>query len=513
MSRLPLLLISVALISVAVVGCVEPLDLRLPVVLVPDPAFSAEQLQAVEEAAESWNMEVGTRMEVSRSSSATQQVPVILSEMTCAFANGVTSLVDELEVKICALDAHDLKRFHQVTLHELGHVVNIRGHAEEPLAVMSAQSGEKKRFHAEDHQLFREANPAFKEHDGCDIARRIGASLSRPVLVQAAGGRTIAIWAEATRLRFTQLDFETAKPSGATGSIPTPGTSASWIRPLASAEGFTVSWVEGRRMYRAAVTLPAGKVVGPTELALPQVIKKLDFEREVTDLSTAAVGQDLYLALTTRDAKGQLHLLRFEAASGTSRSFAPPVQSEAWGQLVTLGGELHLVMRQQLGLRVDRLAPDGKVLESLPLSVQAPIRSDDTVQAQVIEGSLVVASRLTNDPIRLYRVMREVTGLRLDRKVIVKLPGSAGHTLLSMAGTPCGLGLGVNHATKNLVDVFVTVLNPTSLKVDRAWKRLSPPDRTQSFQPWLAAQHCRFLAVWRDLHSWDKELVVRSRCF
>ena len=254
-------------------------------------------------------------------------------------------------------------------------------------------------------------------------------------------------------------------------------------------------------------------MVGPTELALSQPVRKLDFEREVTDLSTAAVGQDLYLALTTKDARGALHLLRFEALSGASRSFAPPQIDEAWGQLVTLGGELHLVLRQQLGLRVDRLAPDGVVLESLPLSVQAPIRDDDTVQAQVIEGALVVASRLTRDPIRLYRVAREASGLRLDRKVIVQLPGSGGHTLLSMAGTPCGLGLGVNHASETQTDVFVTVLDPTSLGVNRAWKRLSPPDRTRSFQPWLAARHCRFLAVWRDLHAWDQELEVRSRCF
>ena len=234
-------------IAVAACGCVEPLDLRLPIALVPDPAMSAAQVQVVEEAAESWNVEVGTRLSVSRSSTAAQQVPVLLSDMTCAFANGVTSLVDALEVKICSLEANDLKRFHQVTLHELGHVVNIRGHADDPLAVMSAQSGEEKRFVPEDHQLFHEANPGFTEHDGCDIARRIGASLSRPVLVQAAGGRTIAIWAEATRLRFTQLAFETAKPSGAAGSIPTPTASASWIRPLASADGFTVSWVEGSR--------------------------------------------------------------------------------------------------------------------------------------------------------------------------------------------------------------------------------------------------------------------------
>lgn len=517
MPRLPLLPPLLALataLALGAGGCVDPLDLRLPIALVPDADFSASQAQIIGEAAESWNVEVGVRMGLQgQQVPDAQQVPIRQSELACAYANGITVTLGELEVQICALDAGDPRRLAEVTQHELGHVLNIRGHAVDPLAVMSPESGESKRFRPEDHQLFEQANPDFSELDGCDVARRLGQSPSRPVLVQLSGGRTVALWAEPGRLRYAQLDFETARPGGATGQIATPGGTASWIRPLATSDGFSVSWVLDQRLYRASVALPGGKLTGPLELALPQTKTKLDFEAGVSDISTAAVGPDVFVAITDGGLFSELRLLRYDAATGLPRPIAPNLVDDSWGQLATLGDQLYLVTRQALGLRVDRLDAAGNVLESLPLSIQAPRGDLDALQAQVIDGALLVASRLAKDPVRIYRVVRAADGaLRLDRTALVKLPPGGGHTLLSLAGTSCGLGLGLNQAAGAVHDVYVTVLDPVTLKVDRPWKRLSAPDRTQSVQPWLAAQHCRFLAIWRDMQSSD-EIDIRSRCF
>jgi hypothetical protein len=95
---------------------------------------------------------------------------------------------------------------------------------------------------------------------------------------------------------------------------------------------------------------------------------------------------------------------------------------------------------------------------------------------------------------------------------VLELPGNIGQTLFSVAGTSCGIAVAISRFERSVEEVLVTVLDPRSLAVKRPWSQLSSPDFTPSIQPWLAAWHCQFLALWRDMQG-PFEIEVRSRCF
>ncbi len=153
-------------------GC-PALDASQPIALVPDPDFAALDRVALTNAAECWNLEFGTRLTVGASNTIVQQVEVGYSDLICLYASGRTETTLPVSVHVCPPAYNDSFLF-LVLLHELGHVLNIRPHADDPAAVMAA-SGEGRgdalpeTFAPEDRQLFRDWNEGANLPPGCRV--------------------------------------------------------------------------------------------------------------------------------------------------------------------------------------------------------------------------------------------------------------------------------------------------------------------------------------------------------
>jgi len=185
---------ALAALLLAVAGC-PTLDVEQPIALVPDSDWSDEDRDILASAADCWNKEFGTHLTVGASDTIMQQVRVRFSDFVCLYAAGRTEPTLPVSVDVCpveyifAVDCSSYNRKEQcqkekneehlfsVLLHELGHVLNIRSHADKPGSVMSADFSQRsgglipRRFSEEDHRLFEESN------EGVQLAPRCHAFL------------------------------------------------------------------------------------------------------------------------------------------------------------------------------------------------------------------------------------------------------------------------------------------------------------------------------------------------
>jgi hypothetical protein len=164
------------LLLAGITGCTG-LDVSEPIVLLPD-GFTSSERTMLESAAQCWNMEFGTRIQVSTGDGrASQHVKVAYSELLCVFAYGRTEPHLPVSIHLCPHVRGSSRSLFDVALHELGHVLNIRGHADDPLAVMYQSDGDgippdSRPYHLfaqEDRQLFREANEGVGLPRGCRV--------------------------------------------------------------------------------------------------------------------------------------------------------------------------------------------------------------------------------------------------------------------------------------------------------------------------------------------------------
>ena len=153
--------IAPVLLALGLAACDVYLDVGQPIALVPESGWRAEHLEQMRDATALWNEQFHTQLRVDPGASSGQRVTVVFSDLVCGYANGITQCYDSLEVQICTLDAIVPHRLRALFLHELGHVLNIRDHAEDPLAVMHAESSGSKTFRYADYLLFDDANPGF----------------------------------------------------------------------------------------------------------------------------------------------------------------------------------------------------------------------------------------------------------------------------------------------------------------------------------------------------------------
>jgi len=140
-------------------GCQE-IDAFEPIDLVMGDEFNAEQERAADRAGKCWNLAFGTRMTATKAPSAGQRVPIELSAMACMDGNaGITVSVPERAVYMCP-GIENPVHFFGILLHELGHVLNIWEHVDDPYAVMHmSPSGTVGRtFTSADRRAFEEAN-------------------------------------------------------------------------------------------------------------------------------------------------------------------------------------------------------------------------------------------------------------------------------------------------------------------------------------------------------------------
>lgn len=152
-------------------GC-PALDVGQPIVLEPGDDWTPNEVETVRTAAECWNLQFGTRLVMPGEVGWSQHVDLGFSDFVCAFALAQTNPTLPVSVEICPpghyfgwSEKHSQRLLFETVLHELGHVLNIRRHADDPLAVMASGKVKKDlsqlvpaRFAAEDRQLFHEAN-------------------------------------------------------------------------------------------------------------------------------------------------------------------------------------------------------------------------------------------------------------------------------------------------------------------------------------------------------------------
>jgi predicted enzyme related to lactoylglutathione lyase len=160
-----------------VVGC-RMIDVEQPIALVPEPTWGEDLVTSLSNAAECWNRQFGTQLEVTREPSHDQQVSVELSDGTCAFSGGgYTQLAPPPRVTLCTTcyRTEGISTFDATVLHELGHVLNIINHVD--YGVMSTSGfPPPAQFTLADRRAFAEANPDARLDPWCnvDIEVRLG---------------------------------------------------------------------------------------------------------------------------------------------------------------------------------------------------------------------------------------------------------------------------------------------------------------------------------------------------
>jgi len=489
-------------------GCDARLDVSQPISLDPEGAWTDVQRTSLENAAESWNVELGTHLGVQ--GAADQRVPLRLSEFVCAFTNGVTSQTGGgVEVQLCSVDASFPWLLFPLALHELGHVLNIRGHIhDDPDAVMSPQSGGDRRFTAADRELFRRANPGFEPDDPCDVVFPVALSDARPVPVRTAHG-SLLLWAEADGVQIGAIDMATARVKRAariaTASYP------EWVRATLAPEGLWVSWVEGGAMRLAHVSLPGLRASAPLDLD----IGTHDFQK-VIEVSTAAGDTDLFVAISEGLSNPVLYLYRLDRTSGAQRPLLKTEYLRSSGYFVRLGGALVLAVRNPYGVTLHRWsAADGAPLASKQVvHLSQGDRQIDNFRARVIGDALLLALFFgSTRPVELARVVLDGPGFAVTKTTGISPPGE-GNTLLSIDGNDDELVLALSSMREYhpADEVYVMRLDPASLEWRGDWRRLSAPDQVPSVQPWVLAGPTRHVVVWRELHDL-MTIEVKTRCF
>ena len=490
-------------------GCDARLDVSRPIALDPEGAWTDVQRTSLENAAESWNVELGAHLDVA--GAADQRVPLRLNDFVCAFANGVTSRTgDRVDVQLCSIDADLPWLLFPLALHELGHVLNIRGHIHDDRdAVMSPQSGGDRRFTMGDRELFRRANPGFEPADPCDVVFPVALSDARPVPVRTDHGAFL-LWAEADGVQIGAIDTATARVKRA-ARIPA-ASYPEWVRAALAPEGLWVSWVEGGAMRLAHVSLPALRASAPLELA----IGEHDFQ-QVIEVSTAAGDTDLFVAISQGLSSPDLHLYRLDRTTGAQRPLLRTGYLASSGYLVRLGSALVLAVRNRYGVTLHRWsAADGAPLATEQVvSLRQDAPRIDTFRAEVIDDALLLALFFSSKhPVELHRVELDgAGGFSVSRKNDIWLPGE-GNTLLSVDGNGDELVLALSSTRENhpAAEVYVMRLDPTTLESRDAWRRLSAPDQVPSVQPAVLAGPTRNVVVWRELHDL-MTIEVKTRCF
>lgn len=161
-----------AMVVASLFGC-STLDVDGAIALVLSDEFGGVERNALERAALRWNRHFATDLRVMEAGESQQEVSIYYNELICSYASGRTEVTLPVEIHICR---HHLIResfwgtmqFNEndvflLFLHELGHVLNIRGHADDPEAVMyesaSYDASHGGSFTTADEELFYEANP------------------------------------------------------------------------------------------------------------------------------------------------------------------------------------------------------------------------------------------------------------------------------------------------------------------------------------------------------------------
>jgi hypothetical protein len=521
--------VAVAL-TVSLAGCWNRLDVERPIDLVADQRFSDDERFLIEGAAEAWNLELGSQLRLVASDQAgDQRVEIFPSDFTCAFAGGVTHHAGSTEISICSLQRGPTWGFSRLVLHELGHVLNISTHADDPDAVMATGYC----LDETDRRLFLDANPGFQIPGGCAVTHRLAKrGDGRPTLIRV-GSQPVVVWGNSDYFSYQPLDG-VGRPTGEERRLSLFHTGetvrASWPEVLPTATGFVMLHSEGAghgktqkyfsKPIFTRVTLDGTSVPKPRELSYTHML-----------LAAVNHGAKILLAgIEAYDEDGS-RVVVLRQLDPVSVAIGPAVQSFRIPQisvaalssfaLIKAGEHTFALLSHAGGGEIHRLNAAGKSVER-----RAYPRLDAVngwVHTTSVEGALLLLWEVPSDPASAFS---EPASYRLSR-VELGTGGALGasrHATLGLPGRVSGLFQPAVAAVGDRLWVATTLrsfperaviagLRADTLAVDRPWGELGLGD-CGSKHPALLSFGGRLLAAWaasRDGVA-RRDGPARSRC-
>ena len=472
----------------------------------------------MQNAAESWNLELGTTIQLAPPGTADgeQIVHATFSELVCAYAGGI----GDSDIYMCPSLAEDRRGLFRVLRHEIGHVVGIRAHAEDEESVMAAVASD--RFTDEDRGLFAEFNPTFTPARGCDVAPVLVTSAAPPIVLQRSDD-PLVVWAVPG-----QILVATLPPQGRT-PVPLAAVDVpAFVQPIrAQLVGgrLLLMWSSLTRWTRAWVDLDDGAVVGPDLLPLEEADST---PLGPGDMSAVAAGSSLFIALSrldlTREDPESLRIVEIDLASNTL--VRSSTHSGLAGGLVLHAGEPYLVtassgtVNRRPSTRVGRLVwrsagPEPGFETTGGLELVQPINEVETsatfgVLPTVVSmpwGLAVVVPgfpksrllRLRVDPVLAVTASRPIDVQPWFDGAMVALLEHDGalHVAASRRVEP----------GQYTDEIHLLQLHPETLELQADWRRLSAPDTDPSLAPQLTVLDGQVTVLWQDGFR-----TIRRRC-
>jgi hypothetical protein len=501
---------------------VDPRELAT-LVIKGEIEFNDQQKQALANAAESWNLEFGTRLvfDVEGRRNVEQPIAIEFSDDACVNDRGqrthARATAFPPSIRLCPETGKDLLLTYESVRHELGHIVGIPTHVKDnDTAVMTGVATAPFHwFQIEDRRLFHSSNPVWQGETGCAVSPWIG--YGRPKLTQPAGHPIQLIWAAENAIQFAPVDSTTADIGGVAGEIMT-SIEARDLEAHPTRDGFLVTWFEENRINLSPVELPAG-VVGQThavELEWPA--------SSFYKLSAVHASPYYWLAVTVRDgltnSSRTLHVIQMDDSTGAIlRRLEVP---NAHGQILLHHDETFLVTGQlnftatENVVRLRRLEMQGDELvlgEGIDLArVAVSLIQEWALPEPILAvqssrmGILVLLERKhESGSIQLVRVGTDGT-LAINHTVALPT-GLFFDPVIVEADEDLFVGGSMTQPDHYQPEVYFAQLSVHTLAVRRTWRRLSAPDGLPSSAPRLAVEGDQLVAVWDEAND-----EMRSRC-
>ena len=499
-----------ALIALSAAGCMEPLDPEHPISLELDSDFTAREVNTIRATTRCWNMDLGTQI-VLNDGAAQQQVPVYPSDFTCDYGGGITHYHGGAEVSICNLTRRDAGVY-QVMLHELGHVLNIKEHAEGDEAVM----GTGLCISEVDRKMFFAANPGFTGQQGPDRTYRLAHDHNGLPRMTKLGDQVVVLWSDRDHtFPFQLLEAKSGRPTAVKGTLRPTGSAfaTSWPTAFPAPGGFGVLWQENGSPRVGRVRLPSGKV---------EPERRLPFDGPVT---AAAAGADkLYIA--TQDSPDKVSLRVVELAGGAWRvQQLASLEGALTARSVTyLEGQVYLmglIPDNPRTVRVFAISAAGAVTASRDYTSRGPWPflpwtaggGGALYFANPMEDPLATSTLTKSNAVHLLRIDLAGGELGSAATAYVELPAE-----ISQMDLPCiayndgKLWLAMNEGLiSNGQDVVLSALDGETLQRVKSWHRVSPPDFCGAHEPAILGLDDRLLLVWGQDIDGPKSRVVLTR--
>jgi hypothetical protein len=489
-----------ALVAALVAGC-SRVDVGQPIQLRAAPDIPASVLGLLGDAAESWNVEVGTQLVVvpPGSDPPGQRVSVGSSDLVCAFGSAVTRYTGEVDVQLCL----SATRF-AALLHELGHVINIHTHAEQASSAMDVPGSGQ--ISEEDRQLFRHSNPSFEGAVGCKVVRHLAPSGWPPFPFASANGPA-ALVRDTRGLALYLLDEATAGVRELRAHLGDADMDL-WT-DFAAPGGQGVVWHSGGGSFLQIIDRQTLVPGAPVSLDTGKLEK---YVRIIADAHV--VGETLLLAIV---ADSGVELRRYQLSDGAylGQPYLDPHQFIS-AEFHEAGGlALWKIPRQSssLPLTVTRLDQTGAAASdtdwTLPSLGTGPPRPN--LLDRPAHGEVLVATGRPTGGVRLSTV--DGTILELQGSVDVQGPTTRTPDFVQLLPTKHGLLVSISAtvAEDQVADVYAALVEESTGKLLAPWRRLSPPRGRPDQFPRAVETTGGALLLWTE-GNLDREGDAIARC-